>query len=266
MVDVTRAGKRGVVGVFALTLALAACGSSAHTSVGASSPATTTASRTASTAAPTTAAPTTTTVDKGKPYDPNKPIDLGGTPGVTPAEQHRAETLLRQTIVGLRKFTTPQEAYAAGYRSIGDGVTGDEHYIKWSDVDDGHILDPTRPESLVYEDRNGTQQVVAAMYMLPFGSRFTDAPDVGGPLTQWHVHQDLCLSGNAEQKTLSGGTSINGQCPSGSTKAGAMPMLHVWVVPNRCGPFAALEGVGAGQIPPGQTRLCDTLHGAPAGS
>jgi hypothetical protein len=263
MLGVTRAGKRGVVGAFALTLTLAGCGSSAHTSSAPPAPSPS-ATSTPSTAAPTTVAAPTTTVDKGKPYDPTKPIDLRGTPGVTTAEKLRAETLLRRTIVDLRKFETPQEAYAAGYRSIGDRLTGDEHYIKWSDVDDGHILDPTRPESLVYEDRNGTQQVVAAMYMLPFGSRFTDAPDVGGPLTQWHIHADLCLSGNAEQKTLSGGTSVNGQCPAGSTKAGAMPMLHVWVVPNQCGPFAALEGVGAGQIAPGQTRLCDTLHGEPA--
>ena len=58
------------------------------------------------------------------------------------------------------------------------------------DVDDGHILDPTRPESLVYEYRNGQQHVVAAMFMLPWGSRFTDIPDVGGALTQWHVHSE----------------------------------------------------------------------------
>jgi hypothetical protein len=37
-------------------------------------------------------------------------------------------------------------------------------------------------------------------------------------------------------------------------------MIHVWIVPNVCGPFAALEGVGAGQIKPGQQRLCDHLH------
>jgi hypothetical protein len=259
MEGVTKAGKRNVVGACALTLALAACGSSSHPSV---APSASTAAPT--TVAPTTVKPTTTTVAKPKPYDPTKPIDLSGTPGVTPAEQHRAETLLRQTIVDLRKFRTPDEAYAAGYRTIGDRLTGDEHYVKWADVDDGHILDPTRPESLVYEDRGGKQEVVAAMYMLPFHSRFTDAPDVGGPLTQWHIHADLCLTGDAEQKTLSGGTSIDGQCPAGSTKAGAMPMLHVWVVPNECGPFAALEGVGAGQVPTGQTRLCDTAHGAPA--
>jgi hypothetical protein len=153
---------------------------------------------------------------------------------------------------------------AAGYRSIGDSLTGDEHFVKWSDVDDGHILDPTRPESLVYENRTGTQQIAAAMYMLPYGSRFTDTPDVGGALTQWHVHQDLCLTDDPNQKTLAGFVSVNGQCAPGSSKAGGMPMLHVWVVPNACGPFAALEGVGAGQVPAGQTRLCDTAHGEPS--
>ena len=235
----------------ALVIIVAGCGSSSSHSAGAPAASTTTKPP----------APTTTTLEKPKPYDPSKPIDLGGTPGVTPVEQHRAETLLRQTIVDLKKFQTPAEAMAAGYRSIGDSLTGDEHYVKWAAVDDGHILDPTRPESLVYEYRDGKQQVAAAMYMLPFGSRFTDAPDVGGALTQWHVHENLCLTDNPTQKTLAGFVEINGKCQPGTSKAGAMPMLHVWVVPNPCGPFAALEGIGAGQVPAGQTRLCDTAHG-----
>jgi hypothetical protein len=249
------------IGAVAIALGASACGSSGGR------PAASPVASTASTAAPSTTrapAPTTTPLEKPKPFDPTKPIDLGGTPGVTPAEQHRAEKLLRETIVSLHRFEHPADAVAAGYRSIGDSLTGDEHFVKWSDVDDGHILDPTRPESLVYENRTGTQQIAAAMYMLPYGSRFTDTPDVGGALTQWHVHQDLCLTDDPNQKTLAGFVSVNGQCAPGSSKAGGMPMLHVWVVPNACGPFAALEGVGAGQVPAGQTRLCDTAHGEPS--
>jgi hypothetical protein len=238
--------------VLALALVVGACGSSGgHAKSSAPAAATTTK-------APTT---TSTTLAKAKPFDPTKPIDLAGTPGVTPVEQHRAETLLRQTIADLQKFATPAAAMAAGYRSIGDALTGDEHYVNWSSVDDGHILDPTRPESLVYENRTGTQQIAAAMYMLPFGSRFSDAPDVGGALTQWHVHDDLCLTDDPTQKVLAGFVEVNGKCQPGTSKAGGMPMLHVWVVPNPCGPFAALEGPGAGQVPAGQTRLCDTAHG-----
>jgi len=206
----------------------------------------------------TVADATTTTAAGSNPTNRTVSINLSGTPGVTPAEQRRAEKLIEDTIVGLRRYASPAEAYAAGYRSIGDGITGDEHYVNWSYVNDGHLLDPARPESVVYEYRNGVQRAVAAMYMLPFGSTFADVPDVGGPLTQWHVHRNLCLTNNPQQKIVAGLTSIDGGCPPGTSKAGNTPMLHVWIVPNPCGPFAALEGVGAGQVPAGQTRRCDT--------
>ena len=38
-------------------------------------------------------------------------------------------------------------------------------------------------------------------------------------------------------------------------------MIHVWITPQECGPFAALEGEGGGVIPAGQERLCDHAHG-----
>jgi hypothetical protein len=237
-----------VVGTCAAMLLAAACGSSAG--------------HTGTASAPTSTAPraTTTTTTRAKRGGGPSAVELRATSGVTPAQLTRADHLLNSTIVDLRRWNTPAEAEAAGYRSIGDGVTGDEHYVNWSYVDDGHILDPQRPESLVYEWRNGRQTVVAAMYMLPFGSTFADVPDVGGGLTQWHVHQDLCLTNDPHQKFVVGFAALNGPCPAGTSKAGNTPMLHVWIVPNPCGPFAALEGVGAGQIAPGQTRLCDTTN------
>src|SRR2546430_6243774 len=33
------------------------------------------------------------------------------------------------------------------------------------------------------------------------------------------------------------------------------------MVPHPCGPFAALEGIGGGQIKPGETGACDHVHG-----
>jgi hypothetical protein len=137
--------------------------------------------------------------------------------------------------------------------------------VKWAYIDDGRILDSKYPESLVYQMRNGVKTLVSAMYMLPFGARFTDAPDVGGALTQWHVHNNLCLVDNPSdplQKVVGGLTGVNGSCPAGSTKAASSPMLHVWIVANKCGPFAPLDGIGAGQVPDGQTPLCDTGHGS----
>jgi len=210
-----------------------------------------------STSAPTKATTTTAAV----PTVPGiGPIKLVSETGVSPEQLHRAETLLAKTIIGLKRFASPAQAYAAGYRTIGDSITGDEHYVNWSYSNDGHILDPARPESIVYEWKNGKQTAVAAMYALPLGSSFAAVPDVGGSLTQWHVHRYLCLTEGAQQRFVSGLTTESGGCPPGTDKAGNTPMLHVWNIRTPCGPFSALEGVGAGQVPEGQTRNCDTRN------
>jgi len=238
--------RRALTGIAAVALLLAGSG------CGSSSP--------KAAQAPTTDATTTTSTTTPRATNQGVTINLHSEPGVTPVQLERANTLIENTIKDLKRFRTPAQAYAAGYRSIGDALTGDEHYVNWSYANDGHILDPKRPESVVYERVNGKQQAVAAMYGMPFGSTFADVPDVGGALTQWHVHANLCLTDNPEQRVVAGLTSIGGACPPGTSKAGNTPMLHVWIYPNPCGPFAALEGIGAGQVPAGQTRNCDTKN------
>lgn len=212
---------------------------------------------------PTTDKPHTTTTTI-KPFDPSQPIDLSGTPGVTPAQQAAAEALVRDTLRDLPRFAEQSAAYAAGYRTIGDAVTGDEHWVNWAYVADSDIFDSMRPESLVYNTRvPGHTVLEAAMYMLAPGSRFTDIPALfQSPLTQFHVHNNICFAQTSDplQKVFAGLTDSNGNCPSGTTLAGNVPMLHVWIVKNPCGPFAALSGIAAGQVPPGETPNCDTAH------
>jgi hypothetical protein len=87
-------------------------------------------------------------------------------------------------------------------------------------------------------------------------------PDIGGALMQWHVHDDLCFTTDPVQPRVVGQTNAAGGCANGLVKFAPSPMIHVWITPHRCGPFAALEGVGAGQIAPGQERLCDHQHGS----
>jgi hypothetical protein len=211
---------------------------------------------------PTTDKPhTTTTV---KPFDPSQSIDLSGTPGVTPAQQAAAESLVRDTLRDLPRFADQSAAYAAGYRTIGDAFTGDEHLVNWAYVDDSDIFDSMHPESLVYNTRvPGHPVLEAAMYMLPTGSRFTDIPALfQSPLTQFHVHNNICFAetSDALQKVFAGLTDSNGNCLPGTMLAGNVPMLHVWIVKNPCGPFAALSGIAAGQVAPGETPNCDTAH------
>ena len=193
------------------------------------------------------------------PYDPELPIDLGGTKGVSPRQQAEAENIVANTLVGLPQWADTAVAEAAGFRSIGDGLTGTEHLVNQANMDDDIILDPNRPESLVYDVKDGKQTLAAAMYMVKRGTPLADVPKLGGALMQWHTHQNLCYN---DQGKVSGITNAQGDCPPGLVKPEETPMIHVWIRPHPCGPFAALEGIGAGAIAEGETRLCDSAHGA----
>jgi hypothetical protein len=175
-----------------------------------------------------------------KPFVPGQPIDLGGVEGVTPEQQAQAENLLAATLYKLPQFADPEVATARGWKSIGDGVTGDEHFVNVSTFDDGK------------------KTLLAAMYMLAPGATLADVPDIGGKLMQWHVHDNLCF--NAAGK-VAGLRSPNGPCPDGLVKGGETPMIHVWIRSHPCGPFAALEGIAGGTIANGESRLCDHVHG-----
>lgn len=197
------------------------------------------------------------------PYDPAGPIDLSGVAGVSPQQQARAENLVAITLDRLPKYADVATAERDGFASIHDAMTGHEHFVNWSYLEDGHELDPDRPESLVYEvDNDGRRTLVSAMFMLKPGTRLTDAPDVGGSLTQWHIHDDLCFTPDPTAPSIAGITSVGGDCQPPTKKLGAVPMIHVWITKNPCGPFAALEGIGAGQVAEGETKACDHAHGA----
>ena len=124
-------------------------------------------------------------------------------------------------------------------------------------------LDPDHPESLVYSPQpDGSKQLVSAMYFLPDTVALKDVPNIGGALMQWHIHDNLCFTDDPVAPLVRGVTDSAGNCPAPLTKFRPAPMIHVWITPNKCGPFAALEGLGAGQIAEGETRLCDSAHGS----
>jgi hypothetical protein len=216
-----------------------------------------------------------------QPYDPTLPIDLSGVEGVSPEEQARAENMIAITLARLPQFADPAYAFEQGYRSIGDSITGHEHFIKWDLINDGKVLDPDYPEALVYEvpeehrsftgidapPAPGTRKLVSAMFMLAEGETLETVPELGGELTQWHVHEDLCFLPDPpgpEGPRVAGVTEVGGACEPPTERFTPVPMIHVWITPHPCGPFAALEGTGAGQIQEGEERLCDHAHGSGA--
>ena len=223
-----------------------------------------------STATSTSTAAATAAVDSTwpRPWDPTKPVDLSGVPGVTPQEQARATTLVEDSLKDLPKYADPAAAVADGYASIGDAGTGSEHYIKTSLIEDDHFLDPTQPESLVYKVDGAKRTLAGAMYIA--SARPTDDPSllaIAGPLMQWHNHGNLCWGvGPDGNPRVVGITDASGHCARGINTGGQNPMVHVWITPHPCGVFAALEGIGAGQaaVPDSQrVDLCNIPHTHP---
>jgi hypothetical protein len=192
--------------------------------------------------------------------DRGRSIDLGDVDGVTADQQARAEKLVDVTRRRLPRFAEVATATAAGYVSIGDAASGYEHYVKWSYVNDDTILDPDHAETLVYRVDGDDRQLVSAMYMLSENRTLDTVPDVGGRLTQWHIHDDLCFTDDPTAPVVAAITTPDGRCPPPLTKRAQVPMLHVWIVPHRCGPFAALEGIAAGQVRDGEQPRCDHEH------
>jgi hypothetical protein len=200
-----------------------------------------------------------------KPYDATLPVDLGGTPGVTAEEQAEAEDLVTRTLDELPQFADWSTLEERGWYPIGDAVTGFEHYINWPLIDEPTMFDPSAPESLVFEIKDdGTKELVAAMFIAPRDVTVEDAPEFGGDLVQWHAHTNLCYGGEPNKLTIRAVVEYPEPCPGDSFRDHLSPMIHVWITPHECGPFASLEGDGGGVVPEGEERMCDHHHGDPS--
>lgn len=157
----------------------------------------------------------------------------------TEEQLRAARALIDETAAATTGYADVNAATAAGYRSIGDGAGGYEHFVNPAFLADGTILDPERPESLVYEvGADGSRRFTTVMYTLVPGSTMDDVPDIAGNLTVWHTHEDLCFAPGTVRLS---GRVVDGACRPGGVNRPSAPMLHVWVVPNDCGPFAGTD-------------------------
>ena len=196
-----------------------------------------------------------------RPYFPGTGLDISGVKGVSKEQESRARRLVADTQRDLMRWSDYRVAEREGWTSIGDQRTGYEHFVNVSTILDGRFLDSKHPESIVYKVYGKTKILVSAMYMAE-GMKSLDDPvltDYAGPLFQWHVHDNLCWSlGEGFRPSITGITDENGKCPSGSRRANVqIPMIHVWVVPHPCGPFAAVEGLAEGQAAVPQNQRVD---------
>jgi hypothetical protein len=189
----------------------------------------------------TSTAPTTTAADHDQSHGgpAEAPYISPDDPRLTPAQQQRAKDLIARTTAAMRAFPDQASVVRAGYVSIWDANSGYEHFFNHAYMADGHTLDPDHIESIVFEAKPGQpKRVAAAMYMLDNGRTFADVPEVAGPLTPWHNHKDLCWDATGNHML---GIYRLGRCIPAGTQHDLPPMLHVWIIPNVCGPFAEVD-------------------------
>ena len=146
----------------------------------------------------------------------------------TAIEQRNADELYAATVATARKYEDPEAARADGYHV--DGMYGlDFHAENPSYKTDGHVLDPERPENLIYAVNAGQPVLIGVMYEVDEIGQ--PGPAVGGPLTVWHAHDHVCFS--LIPPALAGLTSPFGTCPVGSiTMPITNEMIHVWTLPG----------------------------------
>jgi hypothetical protein len=168
----------------------------------------------------------------------------------TAQQRQAAADLAARTRASLARYADIRAALAAGYRPSLARTGLSVHLGSKAAEGDGRVLDPDRPESLMYAIADGRATLLSAVYTMPRAGQAGPAP--GGPLTRWHAHNG-CLS------LLPPGFSVvdaYGGCPAFSVQVTLPVMMHVWVVDNPGGPYAD-------QVPDAWTRAFNRAHGVP---
>ncbi len=165
-------------------------------------------------------------------------MEMGGGEA-TAAERTAAEDLLARTRVGVARFADPAVSAAEGFVQITPfsfyGIRA-AHFHNQTYATDGVLLDPERPEDLMYlKTDDGELNLIGVMFLAPPGQ----GPTPGGPLTFWHTHDDLCT----------GPAGVVPEAPDGACPTTTVPitreMLHVWMIAD-----SAELSVAFGEEPP----------------
>ncbi|GAC1668120.1 MAG: hypothetical protein PVS3B2_07450 [Candidatus Dormibacteraceae bacterium] len=152
----------------------------------------------------------------------------------TQEQQDAANRLYAETKAAILPYQDWHKAWAAGYRPEGAANMPSQHWSNQAYVDGVYVLDPRRPQGLVYANAKHGPVLLGAMFQMKNLGQF--GPDPGGPLTAWHQHQNICFTPFGFEFSL---MTPFATCPLGAIGVSAPPMLHVWIVDNpRGGPFA----------------------------
>jgi hypothetical protein len=152
----------------------------------------------------------------------------------TPAQVDAAGRLYHETMAAIQPYEDWHKAWAAGYRPGGSTSLPSTHWMNQRYVDAGYVMDPNRPQGLVYANTHHGPVLLGAMFQMKGINQF--GPDPGGPLTAWHQHENICITPFGFEFSFMTPFS---SCALGAIDISVSPMLHVWIVDNpKGGQFA----------------------------
>jgi hypothetical protein len=151
----------------------------------------------------------------------------------TPEQEAAAAQLYADTKAALVPYEDWHQAWKAGYRPGGPGNLPSTHWMNDAYVKAGYVMDPNRPQGLVYANTRHGPVLIGAMFQMQHIGQF--GPDPGGPLTAWHQHENICVTPLGLEFSL---MTPFATCPVGAVDVSVAPMLHVWIVDNPSGQFA----------------------------
>lgn len=140
--------------------------------------------------------------------------------------------LAHATRSGIARYADVESAIAAGYQLSGPPLKT-MHYMHNAREHDTEVLQPERPEGLVYVNTEDGPLLVGAVFTMP--KLGLNGPTPGGPITHWHTH-NVCIA--LPKIALTGLATPLGACPPGSINVTTPEMMHVWTIDVPGGPFA----------------------------
>jgi hypothetical protein len=158
-------------------------------------------------------------------------------PGNVASGEHRraADDLIERSFLAAEAngWFGHEKGLADGFQKM---YRDNTHYVNEDFVLDGVVLDPERPEFLMYYPTLDGRKLVGFMfYTAALEAR---GPQIGGPLTLWHYHiwtEPACLLGGL---LTVASPDEDGSCERGISSYRSPEMLHVWLVDHPGGPFA----------------------------
>jgi hypothetical protein len=163
--------------------------------------------------------------------------------GVTGAQLQAAVQLIDVTRAAVAKYKDERVAIKAGYSPMEPEGLQIMHYVNKAYMTEADVLRPDHVQSLIYFNSSHGPILIGAMYIMP--SLAAPGPQVGGTLTVWHKHDQLCINKTTgvivafAHDSSSSSNDKSGTCPRGSSNGSTPEMLHVWLIATPDGPFAS---------------------------